>query len=331
MNITAFIIILVSLLSTANLGYVQAVAAQLKPLRVSYSALSASMSPLWVGAENKIFEKHGLPVSPIFVEGGGRTVAALLSGDISVSVVGAGSPIAAKMRGGDSVILAGVYNTMPYSLVVAPSVKTTRDLIGRKIGVGNFGSSADVAIRLALQHLGLTPVKEVPILQVGTGSTRVAALQSGAIQGTVVEPDNLPVIKRLGFTVLLDLSTLGLDYQHVVVTSTKEFVNPNPAIVDAFVRGWADTIRFYKNNNNKEAVKKAIAKYSKIKDPEDLEFLYLSYAPLLPFPPYPTKRGITTIVETIRQTNPQLREFSPDEFIDERWLRKLEGEGFFRK
>ncbi len=303
-------------------------AAQLTSLRVVYSSLSASESPLWVTQESGSFKKYGLSVTPVFIEGGTRSMAAMLGGAAPIGVVGGSAPIVARIRGADTVILAGVFNTMPFSLVAVPSVKSGSDLKGKKIAISTFGSSSDLAARMAVTHLGLKPVQDVAILQIGTASTRVSAMESGAVHATVVEFDNLPVIKKLGYQVLVDLSTLGLDYQHVVLASTESYVRSQPRIVDAFMKAWVEGVRFYLNN--KEASKNAIAKYSKIKDNEGLEFIYTSYSRIFPAVPYPTTKGIQTIIGSLQQRDPTIKDIPVEKFIDISPLKKLEAEGFFR-
>ena len=58
--------------------------AQERPtILAGHGTLSASILPLWVGVDAKLFEKHGLQVKPIYLpRAAGRP--ALLSGDIQV-------------------------------------------------------------------------------------------------------------------------------------------------------------------------------------------------------------------------------------------------------
>ena len=303
-------------------------AAELTPLKVIYSTLSASQSPLWVTVESGIFEKNGLAVTPVFVEGGTRSMAAMLGGEAPIGVLGASSPIIARMRGADTVILAGVFNTMPYSLVVPPTIQGPKDLKGKKLAISTFGSSSELAARMAVAHLGLDPSRDVAIVQVGTASTRVSAIANGAVHGTVVEFDNIPVIKKLGYRVMVDLSTLGIDYQHVVVCSSQSFVKSQPTIIRSFMKAWAEGLQFYKTN--KEASKRAIARYSKIRDPDGLDFLWESYSKIFPKIPYPTLKGIAAVEGALRQMNPNLKQFSPSDFVDLSWVNQLEKEGAFR-
>jgi ABC-type nitrate/sulfonate/bicarbonate transport system substrate-binding protein len=66
--------------------------AQERPIILAgHGTLSGSILPLWVGAEAKLFEKHGLQVKPIYLpRAAGRP--ALLSGDIQV-YFSAGPPL----------------------------------------------------------------------------------------------------------------------------------------------------------------------------------------------------------------------------------------------
>jgi ABC-type nitrate/sulfonate/bicarbonate transport system substrate-binding protein len=61
--------------------------AQERPtILAGHGTLSGSILPLWVGADAKLFEKHGLQVKPIYLpRAAGRT--ALLSGDIQLIFV----------------------------------------------------------------------------------------------------------------------------------------------------------------------------------------------------------------------------------------------------
>src|ERR1044072_3085660 len=66
--------------------------AQERPIILAgHGTLSGSILPLWVGAETKIFDKHGLQVKPVYLpRAAGRP--ALLSGDIQI-YFSAGPPL----------------------------------------------------------------------------------------------------------------------------------------------------------------------------------------------------------------------------------------------
>ena len=74
-------------------------------VRVSYSALNASQSYLWVAQERGFYTKHGLEVELLYINSGFMNVAALVGGSVQVA---GGGPVSveARLRGIKLLILA---------------------------------------------------------------------------------------------------------------------------------------------------------------------------------------------------------------------------------
>ena len=99
--------------------------------RVGYPSLATGFAPSWVTADRGIWKKHGLDVELIFLRGGSRTVSALIGGSVDF-VLGSDLGITTAILQGASLIRVGVTtNTLGYSLVVQPSIKSIRDLKGK--------------------------------------------------------------------------------------------------------------------------------------------------------------------------------------------------------
>src|SRR5439155_26491417 len=97
---------------------------------------------------------------------------------------GSGGGVASARVGGASLVMVACFlNTIPYELVVQESIKTAEELKGKSIGISRVGSASDVAARVLIKGLGLEPVKDVPILQVGGAPERAGAFRSGRIAG----------------------------------------------------------------------------------------------------------------------------------------------------
>jgi len=94
-------------------------------------------------------------------------VMALLSRQTPISQVG-GIIVNASLRGADAVIIAGGGVTVDYWLMSRPDIKSAEQLKGGSVAIATFGSQADSVTRIALQRIGLTPVKDVAIVQIGT-------------------------------------------------------------------------------------------------------------------------------------------------------------------
>ena len=97
--------------------------AQERPtLLAGHGTLSGSILPLWVGAEAKLFEKHGLQIKPIYLpRAAGRP--ALLSGDIQI-YFSAGPPLVQMRLGGaDVVVTSCVVHKLTSKIMVTPAIQ----------------------------------------------------------------------------------------------------------------------------------------------------------------------------------------------------------------
>ena len=103
--------------------------------------------------------------------------------------------------------------TLDYWMLSRPEIKTAEQLKGGAVAISRFGSASDFIVRYALQRLGLVPVKDVAILQVGSLTERLAAMETNRVQATVLAPPAMYQAQMRGFNMLADISALGLPYQ----------------------------------------------------------------------------------------------------------------------
>ena len=100
--------------------------AQERPtILAGHGTLSGSILPLWVGAEAKLFEKHGLQVKPIYLpRAAGRP--ALVSGDIQI-YFSAGPPLVQmRLSGGDIAVTSCVVHKLTSKIMVIPAIQKSR-------------------------------------------------------------------------------------------------------------------------------------------------------------------------------------------------------------
>src|SRR3954447_6170235 len=153
----------------------------MEKLTIAYSSVSGNMATLWITQERGFFRKYGLDVQMAFIESGATAVQSLVSKDVGfVQMAGAGV-LQSRLRGSDVVMVAGFLNTLDYQLMVDKSVTRPEQLKGKTMAVSRFGSSSDFATRYALDKFGLTPDKDVTILEIGSQPARFAALETGKI------------------------------------------------------------------------------------------------------------------------------------------------------
>src|SRR5215469_17792483 len=108
--------------------------------RVHYgTSTSISHLPVWVAKDAGYFAKNGLNVEPVQIRGGSLITMAIMSGQLQFSGVGAASVVAARIEGGDVVLLACPVNSDPVYLIARPEIKSAAELKGKATAVTRLG------------------------------------------------------------------------------------------------------------------------------------------------------------------------------------------------
>jgi NitT/TauT family transport system substrate-binding protein len=136
-------------------------------IKISYSSADTTNAVYFVAHDQGFYKKHGLDAELIFIPSTTTSVTSLLAGDVQVANATGGAIASAAVAGANLVILGCYINTLPYELVVHESIKSAEDLKGKSIGISRVGSASDTAAHVLIKGLGLEPVKDVPIIQVG--------------------------------------------------------------------------------------------------------------------------------------------------------------------
>ena len=150
-----------------------------------------------------------------------------------------------------------------------PDIKTAEQLKGGSVAIGLFGGLADFMTRIALKRLGLTPVKDVAIVQIGGLPERLGALETGKVQAAMLRrPDNF-IAQKSGFYTLVSAS---LSYQSTGVATTRKFIRESPDMVRRYVKSQIEAVHRIKTD--RETAIRVLAKYLGLQDKEILERSY---------------------------------------------------------
>ena len=163
----------------------QAKSASLIGIRVGYPSPSASFSPVFVAKEAGLFEKQGLSVELLYLQGVQITQVHVAK-QVDFTVTGAPLPLQASVEGADLILIGSSIDSFIYKLIVDPRISNTAELRGKTIGITRFGSLPDVAIRLVLKKWGMNADKDVKLLQIGRMTDMVVALSGKRIDAGVI-------------------------------------------------------------------------------------------------------------------------------------------------
>ena len=177
----------------------------LTKLLVAHAGLISTHASVWLAEDQGFYKKHGLDATSVFTGSGSVTFAGInrrrgQSGfhQRRSHSSGCGSGSRSHDCGGDH-----PYNALSVlgSTPGAPAGRSER----KRVAISTFGSGSHLAAEIALQVLGLDPVRDkIAIMQVGTQADRVAALVSGRVDATPFEPGFGQPAREKGLTMISD-------------------------------------------------------------------------------------------------------------------------------
>lgn len=298
-------------------------------LRVGSSGLSGELLPLWIAQDRGLFKKHGLDTEVITIQGGPLSIQALLSGSVQFHAGGTSSPIEARMGGANTVTVAVFIDSLPYTLVASPSVKSAAQLRGARFAVSRLGSVSDLSLRIALRNMGINPEKEATILGIGDQTSRFTALRSGVVDSTVISPPLTVTARKLGFNTIASFQDAGIVWAYNSIDVTQDFASSNRGAILSFLRGFVESIAYI--HKNKEASLVTLGRWMRLNDREALDETYDYLLKILPKKPYASDKGIQANLDAIAIRNPAAKKFKPQDFYDMSYLRELDTSGFLNK
>lgn len=304
------------------------VSAQLIKLNIGYVGINSDNVIAWVAREGGIFTRNGLDVQLIYFQGGTTSVMALVSGETPIAQTAGPGVVNAVLGGSDAAMIAGGVTTLDYWLLSRPEIKTPEQLKGGAVAISRFGSASDFIVRYALQRIGLTPVKDVAILQIGALPDRLAAMETKRVQATVLAPPAMYMAQKRGFNILADVAALGLAYQATGVATTRRFIREHPETVRRYVRAQVEAVHRFKTD--RQLGMTALAKYLRVQEKDILERTYQGAIAenKLPAKQYPTLEGIRTILKPLAEQDPKARAAKAEDFVDMRFIKELDESGF---
>src|SRR5258705_12101766 len=200
-------------------------------IRVGQGSISLQSGLMHIGKDRSLFAKYGLTTETIYIPGGSTNVQVLVSGNLDLSEVSGVPGVAANLEGADIVYFAGLLDKLNYQLIARSEIKSIEQLKGKKFAVSRYGSSADFGMRAMLKRVGIDPVKEATILQIGDEPARIAAIKSGNIDGTVANAPFGTEAERLKLSIIADSAKMDIPFFNTGLLGSKKYLEKQDAKV----------------------------------------------------------------------------------------------------
>ena len=299
-------------------------------IKIAYSSADASNTVWFTALDAGLYKKHGLDVELVFIQSSTMSVSTLVSGDIQVANTSGGAVASAVVGGAHLIMTACYINTLPYELVVQETVRSAEDLRGKSVGISRVGSASDVAARVLVKGLGLEPVKDVPIIQVGGPSERAAAFRTARIAGFPSPPGTIHLAKGMPHRILISTADFQkrFDFPYICSTTTKSYLATNRDTMRRLTMALIEATHFLKTR--KEDTKKFIAKYTRQNNSQYLEASYIANVKLHDRVPLVTREGTEVQIKEALARKPGAT-LKVEDMVDDSIVRELEKSGFIDK
>jgi ABC-type nitrate/sulfonate/bicarbonate transport system substrate-binding protein len=320
-----FVIVTVAAYSSVTV----ASAAQPKKIRLAFSALAYANPPFWIAHDLKLFEKYGLESEIVYV-GGSRPIQAMLGGSIDVSQVGGAAAVAAAAQGAEISILGTVFSRLTFAIHVSPQIKQISDLKGKILAAGSIGGNSYFAGLVFAKNFGWVANRDIGIVNAGGSPEVLAGLLQGKYQAGVLTPPTSTTAAKMGYREIFDLASLDFPFPVISVVSTRRYIDSNPDVILNILRATSEAIYLYKTRP--ELTIPVVARFMRVpkEDPALLQSQQ-TVGQLLNQNLHPSLEGIRFVLDFLAEKQPALKAKNPADFVDLKFLRKLEEEGFFKK
>jgi len=294
-------------------------------LRVSIASFDGTTELVLAVAQGAgLFEKSGLKVELVAISGAAVSTNALVNGEIDLDARSPVNAILGILKGLDFTCIAVAQNYLDYSIATRPGINRIADLKGKKVGIVRFGGKTDLLVRYLFRRLGLEPMRDFAMIQVGSSTARVSALQTGAIDATVLSPPQAYTALKAG------LKTIDVPYapffQGVIITR-KAFLKEERSAAAQFLRSYLEGIHFF--FTQKEKTLAILSRFYRTTERGWLEHIYRSHQQHQIGPkPYPNWEAVQATLDMMAPDDPGVRKLNPRGLFDLSLLEELDRSGF---
>lgn len=239
-------------------------AQSLKKVRMALPTTSISFLALHAAVEKGFYRQEGIDLELILMQ---PTLAstAVLTGDIDYNGAVTGVIGAAVQGRPVKVLIFTVARPLEF-LLSRKEIKEPRQLKGKKIAGSSPGGTVTLLAKLVLKHYGLDPERDVSLNPFGgAGAARLAALESGVVDASILEvPENIIAMEK-GFNELVFFGDLTEFPQNGFGTSEKK-IRENPDEAQRMVRATLRGLRFIWEKNNRDEALNLVMKQWKVRE-----------------------------------------------------------------
>ncbi|MFT4181468.1 MAG: ABC transporter substrate-binding protein [Rhizobium sp.] len=191
--------------------------------------------PVFIAEEHGIFARHGLTIEYRKMGTVDKATTAVLEGEADLAITPPEGAVSNFVKGGALRVIASNANRLPMSLVAQPSIKSIKELKGKKIGTSSLTEGTAIYTQMLLSREGLRYPGDYEFELAGIHTKRWEALQAGEID---CAPQPAPwnfLAEREGYTLIGEINDVIPEIVFAAVIGRKSWLEDNRDIVVRFL------------------------------------------------------------------------------------------------
>ena len=228
-------------------------------IRFSTPSITAQNWPHFIADARGIFAREGLEVQ-MFATDPVAIVSSLIGGSTDIALAPATQLILGIDKGAQIVAVGAGADRIPYHLMAPGSVKTVKDLGGKRVAAVSPIELYTVVIKQILRKGGLDPDKDVEMVYGGGQNQRFAAVAGGAVAaGLFAAPQDTKLAEK-GYHALAFTPDLYKFLQLSITAVRRDWAQQNPETLRRYLRSMAEASRWLNDPANKPAAMQILMK-----------------------------------------------------------------------
>src|SRR5215210_1363200 len=234
---------------------------------------STTIWPVYIGIRKGFFDSVGIKVDPVYAQSSTAIAQQVAAGSINLTV-GSGlvDPIRAIEKGAPIAIWRIDMQAPPYALLAKPAIKTIKDLKGKTIMIGGGKDITRIFVERMLILNGIKP-NEVDYVFAGATSARLSALQSGAVDASILTSPHNFYAEAAGFSNLGWTVEYAKDLPFSGGAVNRAWAAANKPALDRFIVAYNKSVNWFQDRNNRAAAVKIMMEAGRQKQ-DDVEKSY---------------------------------------------------------
>ncbi len=232
--------------------------------------------PVFVAEEHGIFAKHGLSIQYQKMGTVDKATTAVLEGEADLAITPPEGAVSNFVQGGELRTIASNSNRLPMSIVAHSSIKSIKELKGKRVGTSSLTEGTAIYTQLLLAQEGLKYPGDYEFELAGIHTKRWEALQAGEID---CAPQPAPwnfLAEREGYNLIGEINDVIPEIVFAAIIGRKSWLEKNSAVVVRFLQALLEAYEIT-NDPSKEDITLPIFQRITTKDDSDLALRGLRY------------------------------------------------------